>query len=123
MKAARQYEDCLQDILRYAEMGERIVAGLDFEEFCRNEEKTLAAIQVLLVIGEASKGLPGRIKKRYPEVPWKDVAGTRDKLIHAYYLIDMETVWRTLKEDIPSLRRSVARMIEDLKRDPQETDD
>ncbi len=123
MKTGRQSEDRLQDILHYAEKGERIVAGVDFEEFCRNEEKTLAAIQVLLVIGEASKGLPGHLKRRYPEVPWKDVAGTRDKLIHAYYLVDLETVWRTLKEDIPTLRRSVARMVDDLKRNPQEKDD
>jgi uncharacterized protein with HEPN domain len=58
LKDERDYRDYLDNILRYAEMGERITMGVDFETFCRNDEKTLAAIQILEVIGEASKSYP-----------------------------------------------------------------
>jgi len=58
--------------------------------------------------------VPDSLKKRYPEIPWKDVAGTRDKLIHGYFDVDLEVVWRSLLEDLLPLRRTVDRMLEDL---------
>jgi uncharacterized protein with HEPN domain len=64
-------------------------------------KKILAGIQVLEVIGEARKILPAAIKNQHPEIPWKDIAGMRDKLIHAYFSIDAKTVWRALSEDLP----------------------
>jgi uncharacterized protein with HEPN domain len=53
------------------------------------------------VIGEACKNLPAAIKNQYLEIPWKDIAGMRDKLIHAYFSIDAKAVWRTLSENLP----------------------
>lgn len=117
MKDRRDYRDYLHDILRYAEMAERITMGVDFETFCSNDEKTLAAIQILEVIGEASKNLPKSLKNRYPEVPWSEMAATRDKLIHAYHLIEFEIVWRTLNEDIPPLKRSMSRILDDIEQE------
>lgn len=113
MRAKRDHRDYLRDIARYAEIGERMVAGVEFEEFVKDEVKVLAALQVLEVIGEASKRVPDSLKSRYPEIPWRDVAGTRDKLIHGYFDVDLEVVWRSLLEDLPPLRRTVARMLED----------
>jgi uncharacterized protein with HEPN domain len=100
--------------LRYAEIGERITTGVDFETFCSNEEKALSAVQVLEIIGEASKVLPKSLKDRYTEVPWSEMAATRDKLIHAYHLVDLEVVWRTLKEDIPPLKKSMTKILDDI---------
>lgn len=117
MKDRRDYRDYLHDILRYAEMAERITMGVDFETFCSNDEKTLAAIQILEVIGEASKNLPKSLKNRYLEVPWSEMAATRDKLIHAYHLIEFEIVWRTLNEDIPPLKRSMSRILDDIEQE------
>ena len=74
MRERRDFRDYLLDILRYAEIGERITIGVDFETFSSNEEKALSAVQVLEVIGEASKGLPKSLKNRYPEVPWSEMA-------------------------------------------------
>lgn len=73
MKDKRDYRDYLHDILRYAEMAERITMGVDFETFCSNDEKTLAAIQILEVIGEASKICPNHSRidiLRFPGVRW-----------------------------------------------------
>jgi len=120
LKDKRDYRDYLHDILRYAEMAERITIGIDYEKFCNNDEKTLAAIQILEIIGEASKNLPKSLKNRYPEVPWSEMAATRDKLIHAYHLIEFEIVWRTLNEDIPPLKRSMRRILDDIERERPE---
>jgi len=113
MRAKRDHRAYLRDIARYAEIGEGMVTGVKFEEFVKDEVKVLAALQVLEVIGEASKRVPDSLKSRYPEIPWRDVAGTRDKLIHGYFDVDLEVVWRSLLEDLPPLRRTVARMLED----------
>ena len=113
MRGKRDHGDSLQDIAHYADIGTRMVAGLKFEEFVKDEVKILAALQVLEVIGDASKRVPDSLKGKYPEIPWKDVAGTRDKLIHGYFNVDLEVVWYSLVEDLPPLRRTVARMLED----------
>jgi len=114
LRAGRDSRDYLRDIVRYAEVGERMLEGLDLDEVAKDEVKVLAALQVLEIIGEASKKVPDSLKRRYPEIPWKDVAGTRDKLIHGYFDVDLEVVWRSLLEDLPPLRSAVARMLEDL---------
>ncbi|WP_242492510.1 HepT-like ribonuclease domain-containing protein [Methanolobus psychrotolerans] len=54
------------------------------------------------IIGEAAKNVPEDIRLKYPAVPWKDLAGIRDKLIHAYFGVDIEVVWLSVKEGIPS---------------------
>ena len=69
MRAKRDHRTYLRDIARYAEIGERMVTGVGFEELVKDEVKVLAALQVLEVIGEASKRVPDSLKSRYPEIP------------------------------------------------------
>ncbi len=114
MSARRDYTDSLRDILEYANKAERFVVGIDFRAFQSNEEKTLAVIRALEVIGEAARHIPGPLRAQYPEVPWEDMVGMRSKLIHDYFGVDLKVVWRTLKEDIPPLCAAVARMLADI---------
>jgi len=100
----RDYLDFLEDMAQYAEKGMHIVEGLDYNAFQGNEEKVLAAIRVIEVIGEADKKIPPSIRDSYPEVPWSGLARMRDKLIHVYFGIDKEVVWQTLQEDGARLR-------------------
>ena len=118
MRAGRDSRDYLQDIARHAKIGERMIEDLEFDDFANDEVKVLAALQILEIIGEASKKVPDSLKRKYPEIPWKDVAGTRDKLIHGYFDVDLEVVWRSLLEDLPPLRWTVQRMLEDLRTPP-----
>jgi len=93
MSRKRIYTDHLRDIVHYAAKAEQFVAGLDFEQFAANEEKGLAVLHALQIIGEAAAHLPGSIEERYPEVPWADIVGMRNLIVHGYYLMDMEIVW------------------------------
>ncbi len=78
-------------------------ANLEFENFIKDDILCRAIVRSLEIIGEASKRIPPDFKSRYPLVEWKEMTGMRDRLIHHYFGVDYETVWRTVKEDIPAL--------------------
>lgn len=115
MKAVKDYSDYLNDIVEYAAKAESFLSGITLKNFKANEEKTLAVIRALEVIGEAARNIPKQIRKKYPEVPWDEMTGMRDKLIHNYFGVNLEVVWRTVKEDLPSMTKEVMEMIQALK--------
>jgi uncharacterized protein with HEPN domain len=80
------------------------VKGMDYDRFAKDRKTVYAVIRALEIIGEASKNLPSPIKARYSQIPWKDMAGMRDKVIHAYFGVDLKRVWNTVNVDIPSLK-------------------
>ena len=92
--------DCIRKIKEFSE-------GLSFKEFSGNELVQDATIRNIEIIGEASKKISSDTKQIYFEISWKEIAGMRDKLIHDYLGVDVEVVWRTIKEDIPILERQI----------------
>jgi len=70
-------------------------------------------IRALEVIGEAAKRVPQSIRDKYPDVPWREVSGIRDKLIHDYSGVSLQVVWKTATQDVAGLEPTVRRMIED----------
>jgi uncharacterized protein with HEPN domain len=117
MSPKREWTDYLRDILTHAGKAEQFVAGVEFEAFRANDEKVLAVIRALEIVGEAARQVPSSLRTRYPEIPWEDAIGMRDKLVHEYFGVDLEVVWRTVHDDLPPLRRAVARMLEDVERE------
>jgi uncharacterized protein with HEPN domain len=114
MRPARHHRDYLRDMLEYALKARRFVEGVDYDDFCSNDEKVLAVLRALEVIGEAARHIPRSVRALSAELAWEDVVGMRDKLIHDYMGVDLEVVWRTLQEDLPPLCAAVERLLQDL---------
>jgi uncharacterized protein with HEPN domain len=110
----RQYKDALYDILDAIKKAQSFVEGIDFDTFRANDEKTFAVTRALEIIGEAVKQIPESERTRYPQIPWKAVAGMRDKLIHGYYVVSLIRVWETLQRDLPPLAEVVSDMLVEL---------
>jgi uncharacterized protein with HEPN domain len=102
----------LKDILNAVESIETFMAGMDFEAFRTDDKTASAVIRKLEVIGEAVKQLPEEVRQRYPDIPWKQVAGMRDKLIHFYFGVDPGLIWQTVNNRLPSLKATIQEMLE-----------
>jgi uncharacterized protein with HEPN domain len=110
----RDSVDFLMDILDSIEKIESFVEGFDFEEFSKDQKTIYAVVRALEIIGEATKNLPNSLKVEHPEVPWRDMAGFRDKVVHSYFGVDLEVVWDTAIDDAPSLRPLIAKILDEM---------
>ncbi|MDI6751795.1 MAG: DUF86 domain-containing protein [bacterium] len=106
----------LQDILKASEYIQEFVEEIDFDQFLKDEKTSSAVIQKFEIIGEAAKNVPEFIKKKYPNVAWKDMAGMRNRLIHGYFGVDYFLVWDTIKSDIPKIISLISQILEDIER-------
>ncbi len=88
---------------------------LSYEQFVVNELVRDAVERNFEIIGEAVKHLPEDFRAKYPEVPFRQVAGMRDKLIHDYFGIDYEIVWKTIVDKLPSFSANIDKILENLK--------
>jgi uncharacterized protein with HEPN domain len=89
-------KDAFQQISMYTD-------GMDFDAFHGNRMVQDAVIRQFEIVGEATKNLSKSFTEGYPLIPWKDLAGFRDKLIHQYFGVDLATVWQSVVEDVPAL--------------------
>jgi uncharacterized protein with HEPN domain len=83
---------------------EDYIRNMTFESFSVDLKTSDAVIRCLEVIGEATKQIPEDVRATYPSIPWRAMAGMRDKIIHSYFTVDFEAVWLVIKEDIPKLK-------------------
>ena len=103
----RESELYLQDILDSITKVEEFIKDFTFEQFENDEKTTEAVIRKLEIIGEAAKNLPEEARDKYPNVPWGKMIGMRNKILHEYFGVDTETVWKTITEDLPMLKKSL----------------
>ena len=94
----------LRDIIENMRLAEDFVQGMTYESFVSDPKTAYAVLRCLEVIGEAAKHVPVSIREQYPAVPWKDMAGMRDRVIHFYFGVSNEKIWHTIKDDLPTVR-------------------
>jgi uncharacterized protein with HEPN domain len=111
MKRDRAY---LKHIIEAISNIEKFIEGLTKEGFFENVEKQYAVLRGLEIIGEATKNLSRELRAKYREIPWKDIAGMRDKLIHEYFGVNLELVWVTIKNKLPEFKKQVLKILKEI---------
>jgi len=86
---------------------EKAVKDVGFSDISKNDILLRAVMYDIMVIGEASKNAPEDLKTNYADIPWKNVSGTRDKLVHDYFDIDADIIWNIVKHELPKLKTAV----------------
>ena len=109
----RDFRDFLVDMWREIGHIEEFSRSFDRETLIKDEKTLYATIRYLEIIGEAAKNIPEEVKTKYGNIPWKEMAGMRDKLIHGYFGIDHELLWETIRRAIPELRQNFLIILED----------
>lgn len=101
----------LGHILECVKAIESYTKNVSKEEFQKHLEKQDAIIRRLEIIGEAVKNLSPELKKKNPDIPWQDIAGMRDVLIHHYFCLNFDLVWKTSKEILPEFKKQIIKLI------------
>ena len=94
----------LKDIHNAIESIEAFTKGMDYDAFVADDKTVSAVIRKLEIIGEAVKQIPEEIRLKHPDIPWKQIAGMRDKLIHFYFGVDPHLVWQTIRNRLAALK-------------------
>lgn len=90
------------------------VKEMTYQAFSRDARTIDAVVRNIEIIGEAARHIPDQLRLKYPKVPWKQIVGSRDKVMHEYFGVDLEIIWKTIQEDLPIFKGHIDTMIQDL---------
>ena len=110
----REYKNYILDIYNSTEEIEKFVEGFSFEKFQNDRKTVYAVIRAIEIIGEAIKNIPASVKSKHKEIPWRDAADMRNKLIHEYFGVNLKVVWRAVEKDVPELKKKMLELIKEL---------
>ena len=110
---SRSWTLFLHDMLECARKVERFTAECDMNQFVNDEMAYDAVLRNLEILGEAAKKIPDDVRRRYPDVNWRGVAGLRDLLAHAYFALDDATLWKIIQTDVRQLIPELERVAQE----------
>jgi uncharacterized protein with HEPN domain len=109
--SSRSWRERVQDILDAIAEIQGFTNGLDFVTF-RDDLKTIRAVEMnFIVIGEAAAAIPDEIQEQYPIIPWHLMRGMRNRLVHAYFMVDRQIMWETVQHDLPPLVNQLEQLL------------
>ena len=107
----RIYLDYVLDIIHEIDIIKKATSDIEREAFDDDEIIQRAVVACLINIGEATKLIPEEVKARFPDIPWKNLSGMRDKLVHHYFGIDLDIVWTVAATEAPKLQEQVRKIL------------
>ena len=111
---SHEFLDYVEDILDAMGKAELLLKDITYEELVADFRINFAVFRALEIVGEATKRLPNSVREQYPDIPWKEMAGMRDRIIHNYDGVDYRIVWETVKKRIPIVKPKIAKILEDF---------
>lgn len=112
---SHEFLDFVEDILDGMNKAEILLQGVSYSQFEADFRINFAVVRALEIIGEAAKRLPEDLRHQYPNIPWKGMAGMRDRIIHGYDNVDLQIVWDVIKHDIPQIKPKIEQILIDYK--------
>ncbi len=104
----------IEDVLDSIAKIERYTKDINENDFLADTQAQDSVLRRLEIIGEAVKNIPDDFRNKYPQIPWKRIAGLRDILIHEYFGVNLRRAWKVAKEDILSLKQEILKVAKDL---------
>lgn len=108
---SNEFLDYIEDILDAMGKAEILLEGVTYDQFESDFRINFALVRALEIVGEATKRLPMSLRDQYPSIPWKGMAGMRDRIIHGYDNVDFEIVWDVVKRDIPEIKPQIRQIL------------
>lgn len=110
---SNEFLDYIEDILDAMEKAEILLEDVSYKRFEEDFRINFAVVRALEIIGEATKRLPMEVREAYPEIPWRGMAGMRDRIIHGYDKVELRIVWDVVKDDIPEFKPKIRQILRD----------
>jgi len=110
---SHEFLDYVEDIADAMEKAEILLKGVTYDQFESDFRINFAVVRALEIVGEATKRLPMTLRAEYPSIPWKQMAGMRDRIIHGYDTVDLEIVWDVVRQDIPKIKPQIEQILRD----------
>lgn len=104
----------LKHILENIVLIEQNISEADFNNFIKNKTIQDAIVREIEIIGEATKNVSENLKNKHPEIPWRKISGMRDKIVHEYFDIDLEVIWKTVQNDLPIFKKQIEDLLKEL---------